>query len=146
MNQKIKAEMISRRKALSLLGLGAALAITLSSALKPSEAEAQEATGTRPRPRPLRPPGPTECNGGKGGAPIAMSDAMAAMSDATSDERVRNQKRRRPPQRLHRNSGPSAVNAWRRYELFQRAMRWARPHAGKMGGSESPAFKRANIW
>ena len=48
MNQKIKAEMISRRKALSLLGLGAALAITLSSALKPSGAEAQEATGTAP--------------------------------------------------------------------------------------------------
>jgi hypothetical protein len=36
-------EMISRRKALSLLGLGAALGFTLSSALEPLEAEAQEA-------------------------------------------------------------------------------------------------------
>jgi hypothetical protein len=46
MNQKIKMEMISRRKALSLLGFGAALGLTLSSALEPLEAEAQEATGT----------------------------------------------------------------------------------------------------
>jgi hypothetical protein len=46
MNQKIKPEMISRRKALSLLGLGAALGFTLPSALEPLEAEAQEATGT----------------------------------------------------------------------------------------------------
>jgi hypothetical protein len=36
-------EDVSRRKALSLLGLGAALGFTLSSALEPSEAEAQEA-------------------------------------------------------------------------------------------------------
>ena len=43
MNQKITPEMISRRKALSLLGFGAALGLTLSSALEPSEAEAQEA-------------------------------------------------------------------------------------------------------
>ena len=39
-----------------------------------------------------------------------MSDATAAKSTATSDERVRNQKRRRRPQHLHRNSGPSALN------------------------------------
>ena len=50
MNQKIKTEMISRRKALSLLGLGAALGFTLSSALEPLEAEAQEATGTAAAP------------------------------------------------------------------------------------------------
>jgi hypothetical protein len=43
MNEKITTEMISRRKALSLLGLGAALGFTLSSALEPLEAEAQEA-------------------------------------------------------------------------------------------------------
>ena len=43
MKQEIKTEMISRRKALSLLGLGAALGFTLSSALEPLEAEAQEA-------------------------------------------------------------------------------------------------------
>jgi hypothetical protein len=36
-----------------------------------------------------------------------MSDGTAAMSDATNDERVKNQKRRRPPQHLQRNSGPS---------------------------------------
>ena len=43
MNQDTKMEMISRRRALSLLGLGAALGFTLSSALEPLEAEAQEA-------------------------------------------------------------------------------------------------------
>jgi hypothetical protein len=42
------SEGMSRRKALSLLGLGAALGFTLSAALEPSEAEAQEATGTVP--------------------------------------------------------------------------------------------------
>jgi hypothetical protein len=46
MTQKRKVEMISRRKALSLLGFGAALGLALSSALEPLEAEAQEATGT----------------------------------------------------------------------------------------------------
>ena len=50
MNERIKTEMISRRKALSLLGLGAALGFTLSAALEPLEAEAQEATGTAAAP------------------------------------------------------------------------------------------------
>ena len=50
MKQTIKTEMISRRKALSLLGFGAALGFTLSSALEPLEAEAQEATGTAAAP------------------------------------------------------------------------------------------------
>jgi hypothetical protein len=45
-NERIETEMISRRKAISLLGLGAALGFTLSAALEPVEAEAQEATGT----------------------------------------------------------------------------------------------------
>ena len=46
MSEATKMEMISRRRALSLLGLGAAFGFTLSAALEPSEAEAQEATGT----------------------------------------------------------------------------------------------------
>ena len=50
MNERIKAELISRRKALSLLGVGAALGFTLSSALEPLEAEAQETTGTAAAP------------------------------------------------------------------------------------------------
>ena len=37
------SEDMSRRRALSLLGLGAAFGLTLSAALEPSEAEAQEA-------------------------------------------------------------------------------------------------------
>ncbi len=46
------SEDVSRRKALSLLGLGAALGFTLSAALAPSEAEAQEAaTAARRRAR-----------------------------------------------------------------------------------------------
>jgi hypothetical protein len=40
------SEDVSRRRALSLLGLGAAFGFTLSSALEPLEAEAQEAAGT----------------------------------------------------------------------------------------------------
>ena len=43
MTQGIKPEMMSRRKALSLLGFGAAFGFALSSALEPLEAEAQEA-------------------------------------------------------------------------------------------------------
>jgi hypothetical protein len=43
MKQEIKTAIVSRRKALSLLGLGAALGFTLSSALEPLEAEAEEA-------------------------------------------------------------------------------------------------------
>jgi hypothetical protein len=50
MNQKDKTEIVSRRKALFLLGLGAALGLTLSAALEPLEAEAQEATGTAAAP------------------------------------------------------------------------------------------------
>ena len=38
-----------------------------------------------------------------------MSAVTVAMSDATSDERVKNQKRRRPPEHLQRNSGPSGL-------------------------------------
>ena len=68
MNERIKTEMISRRKALSLLGLGAALGFALSAALEPLEAEAQEAAGLRP---PASRPEHTGCNGGKDGAPIA---------------------------------------------------------------------------
>ena len=48
-------EDVSRRKAPALLGLGAALGLTLSAALEPSEAEAQKAAPLLP----LRPPGPT---------------------------------------------------------------------------------------
>jgi hypothetical protein len=51
------------------------------------------------------------CNAGKGGAPIAMSDGTAAMSGATSDERVRNQKEPRPPQQLQRNRGSVCFRA-----------------------------------
>ena len=104
MNEKFETEMVSRRKALSLLGLGAALSFTLSSALEPLEAEAQEATATAAAPPAA--PGHTGCNGGKGGAPIAASDATAAMSDGTRDAPVN----LRPPRRLPRNSGPSALN------------------------------------
>ena len=46
------SEDVSRRKMLSLLGLGAALGFTLSAALEPLEAEAQD----RPLRTPLRPP------------------------------------------------------------------------------------------
>ena len=50
MSERNRAEMISRRKALSLLGFGAAFGFALSATLEPSEAEAQEATGTAATP------------------------------------------------------------------------------------------------
>ena len=50
MNQEITTGMVSRRKALSLLGFGAALGFVLSSALEPSDAEAQEAAPPAPAP------------------------------------------------------------------------------------------------
>ena len=50
MSRQIETEMISRRRALTLLGFGAALGFTLSSALEPLEAEAQEAAGTAAAP------------------------------------------------------------------------------------------------
>jgi len=50
MVEENKSQIVSRRKALFLIGLGAALGFTLSSALEPLEAEAQEATGTAAAP------------------------------------------------------------------------------------------------
>ena len=41
-------EDLSRRKMLSMLGLGAALGLTLAATLEPSEAEAQEAAPAAP--------------------------------------------------------------------------------------------------
>ena len=98
MNEKITTEMISRRKALSLLGLGAALGFTLSSALEPSEAEAQEAAAPAAA--------PAEATGTHG-MQRRQGRRTVAMSDGTRAARVN---LRRPPQQLHRNSGPSALN------------------------------------
>ena len=42
------SENVSRRKVLSMLGLGAAMGFTISAALEPLEAEAQEATPAAP--------------------------------------------------------------------------------------------------
>jgi hypothetical protein len=50
MREKIESESVSRRKALSLFGLGAALGFTLSSALEPLEAEAEEAAAPAAEP------------------------------------------------------------------------------------------------
>jgi hypothetical protein len=49
-NERIKTEMVSRRRALPLLGLGVALGFTLSAALESTEAEAQETAGTAATP------------------------------------------------------------------------------------------------
>jgi hypothetical protein len=60
------------------------------------------------------------CNGGKGGAPIATSDATDAKSAATSDERVRNQRRSLPSRRNNRPSAAERLTAQfdeRRMEL-----------------------------
>ena len=47
------SEDVSRRKMLSMLGLGAALGFTLSGVLEPLEAEAQEAAPATPNPTAL---------------------------------------------------------------------------------------------
>ena len=74
------SEDVSRRKMLSLLGLGAALGFTLSAALEPLEAEAQEAAPAAPppAPRPLRPPEHAGGIGGRRDAPLAISDGARA--------------------------------------------------------------------
>ena len=145
MQQEIKIEMISRRKALSLLGFAAALGFTLSSALEPLEAEDRR---PRPPPRPLRPRGHMGCNGGKGGEAVGMSDATAVKSTATSDERVRNQ-----PRPACRNSSSAvavhllskacgSVNS----ELCMQRISDERDRRSKKdGGNESRAFQRAKI-
>ncbi len=63
----------------------------------------RSAGGRRAPPR--SPPEPTGCNDGKDGEAVGMSDAMAGKSTATSDARVRNQRRRRLPEQLQRNRG-----------------------------------------
>ena len=62
------SEDVSRRKMLSMLGLGAALGLTLSATLEPLEAEAQELHRLHPLP-----PGLTGCNDGQRGALLAIS-------------------------------------------------------------------------
>ena len=97
MNEKFKTEMISRRKALSLLGFGAALGFTLSSALEPLEAEAQEAT--------TPPAAPAAATGTHGMQRRSRRDAPLAISDGTRAVPVN----LRPLRRRHRSSGPFAL-------------------------------------
>ena len=86
------SENVSRRKMLSLLGVGAALGLTLSAALEPLEAEAQEAapavpTPLHPLPAPPRPLGHMGCNDGKDGAAIAVSGAQPPSATAYAPHR-----------------------------------------------------------
>ena len=60
MSEKIKYEMISRRTALSLLGLGALSLAVPGTALVMSDAEAQQAVPTSPPPAPSAPQTGTE--------------------------------------------------------------------------------------
>ena len=88
------------------------------------------------------------CNGGKGGEAVGMSDATAVKSTATSDERVRNQQRRRLLEQLQRSSflllsnACGSVNSELRMQRIsdERDRRWK-----KTGGNESRAFQRAKI-
>jgi hypothetical protein len=66
MVEENKSEIVSRRKALFLIGLGAALGFTLSSALEPLEAEAQETTGTPAPAEATGTPAPAEATGTHG--------------------------------------------------------------------------------
>jgi hypothetical protein len=97
------SEDVSRRKALSLLGLGAVLGFTLSAALEPSEAEAQEATGTPPA-APAEATGTHGMQRRQGRRTHRYERRHGAMNAATSGKRVRNQKRHRLPERRPRRN------------------------------------------
>ena len=92
MNERIETEMISRRKALSLLELGRHSASPYRR--RWSRWRLKPRRPLVPPRRPLRRPEHTGCSGGKGGARIAMSDGTAATSDAMSGERARNERDR----------------------------------------------------
>ena len=98
-------EGMSRRKALSLLGLGAALGFTLSAALMPSEAEAQEAA--TPPAAPAEATGTHGMNRRQSRRTGATKDATADMNDATRDERVRNPQQQLPPKGTARGTAPA---------------------------------------
>ena len=51
------------------------------------------------------------CNADKDGAPVAANDGRAAMSDVTSDERVKNQRRSLPSRRNNRPSTTKRLTA-----------------------------------
>ena len=89
------SEDISRRKMFSMLGLGAALGLTLSATLEPLEAEAQEAAPATAPADPL-PPGLTGCNDGQRGALLAISAGTHAAPVNL----------RPPPHQLRSNSDP----------------------------------------
>ena len=88
------SEDVSRRKALSLLGFGAALGFTLSPALEPLEAEAQEAPATA---------APPAAASGTHGMQRRSARRTSAISDGTHAAPVN--PRLRPLQHLHRNRG-----------------------------------------
>ena len=96
MNQKIKTEMMSRRKALSLLGFGAALGFALSSALEPLEAEAQEATGTAAT--------PAEARGTHG-----MQRRQGRRTHRHERRHGRHERRHDTPHRSETRTGPAAA-------------------------------------
>ena len=145
MNEGIETEMISRRRALSLLEVGRHWASRYRrrwSRWRPKPRRPPEL-----RRRPLRPPEHTGCSGGRGGAPIGMNDAMAAMSGATSDERGRNRRGPRPPQPLQRNRGSicfrtrdRATRQTQNCISVRRTTQCARPQTEGRGGDGSPMF------
>jgi hypothetical protein len=84
------------------------------------------------------------CNGDKGDALIVMSDATAAMSGATSDERVINQRRLHPPQQLQHNRRAAcfrtqdrAIRQTRNCISVRRTTQCARPQTKGKGGDGS---------
>ena len=137
-------EDVSRRKMLSLLGLGAALGFTLSAAVEPLEAEAQTVAQAAPAtPATRAKTEHTECNGGKDDAPIAVSGALVAMSDGTHAAPVS----LRPPPRLRLNRGDPRPALTRRGSAIKQKGR-GKPRlssslsllTNNVSASESPRF------
>ena len=144
------SEDVSRRKALSLLGLGAALGFTLSAALEPLEAEAQEAAA--PPPRPLRQPGPTGCNDGQRGG-RGRHERRHGRHERRHERRTGEKPAAAPAAHLRRNSGSVCSQPpvarfdelGRAYASADHAMRETADE--RKGGSESTRVPgtRANV-
>ena len=102
------SENVSRRKMLSMLGLGAALGFTLSAVLEPLEAEAQEAAPATP---PAAAPAATGTHGMQRRQERRSHRSerpLLAMSDGIRAAPVNLRQHLRPPQQLQRNSDPRA--------------------------------------
>ena len=130
---------VSRRKALSLLGLGAALGFTLSSALEPLEAQAQEAAPATPAA-----PAATGTHGmqrRQGRRTHRHERRHGRHERRHGGERVRNQGDRQQPRRNRRSvcfrAPDRAIGRTQKCISVRRTTPCARPQTKRKGGDGS---------